>query len=163
VRIFQDDYLLNRYVLRQLQREQGTAKVPKSDFEDAELTRLALYASMRIVERIDEFAAKEKRQVLYVLSYNSQTVRRRLTDGSRYDQPFVDFLNQRGLPYDDLLQAHAADYAKFAPGINAYLARYFIGHYNPLGNHFCAFAMKEKVVRMLQPPPPAYAPDARAL
>src|SRR5262249_2208542 len=33
VRIFQDDYLLDRYVLRELQREQGKAKVPKSDCE----------------------------------------------------------------------------------------------------------------------------------
>jgi hypothetical protein len=33
--------------------------------------------------------------------------------------------------------------------------RYFIGHYNPLGNCFCAFAIKGQFARMLQPPPPA--------
>lgn len=38
----------------------------------------------------------------------------------------------------------------------AALARYFIGHYNPLRNHFCAFAMKDQVVEMLDPKPAAY-------
>ena len=57
-RMFQDDYLLNRYVQRELQREQGKAKVPASNFDDKELTRLAVYASMRIVEKAEEFATK---------------------------------------------------------------------------------------------------------
>ena len=65
------------------------------------------------------------------------------------------------MPYVDLLKAHATDYAKFSPGIDAYLTRYFIGHYNPLGNPFCSFAIKQQVLRMLQPPPPAYAKNAR--
>jgi hypothetical protein len=63
---------------------------------------------MRIVEKVEEFAAKEKRQVLYVLSYSSYTIRRRLNDGHRFDQTFVDFFNRRNLPYVDLLKAHAA-------------------------------------------------------
>jgi hypothetical protein len=159
-RMFADDYLFNRYVAREQRRQQGAKDVPASNFDDRELTRVALYASMRIVDRIEEFAAREKRTVLYVLSYNPQTVRRRLKDGSRFDQAFVDFLDQRHLPYVDLLKAHAADHAKMAPDIEAYVKRYFIGHYSPLGNHFCAFAMKDRVVRMLQPPPPAYAPHA---
>jgi hypothetical protein len=157
VAIFQDHYMLNRYVLRELDRERKVAGTPASDFDDRELTRQALYASMRIVDKVEEFAAREKKKVLYVLSYNPETVRRRLKGSSRFDQAFVDFLDQRRLPYVDLLEAHATDYAKFAPDINGYVSRYFIGHYNPLGNHFCAFAIKDKLVRMLHPPPPAYA------
>jgi len=148
-------------VERARRREQKAADVPATDFDDAELTRRAIYASMKIVEKVEEFAAREKRRVLYVLSYNPQTVRRQLQGKPRFDQAFVDFLDKRKLPYVDLLKAHAADYGKFAPNIDAYVTRYYIGHYNPLGNHFCAFALKDKFVRMLQPPPPAYAPDAR--
>ena len=159
--MFADDYFLNRQVLRELSREKGLADVPASLFEDQEMTRCALQASMRIVEKVEDFAAKHKRQVLYVLSYNPGTVRRRLEDGSRFDQFFVDFLDQRQLPYVDLLKVHEADYKKFAPGIDAYVRRYFIGHYDPLGNHFCAFAIKDRIARMLQPPPAAYAPNAR--
>ena len=54
---------------------------------------------------------------------------------------------------------HAADFAKFRVGIDEYLARYFIGHYNPLGNFFCAFAMKDALIKMLAPAPPAYRHD----
>jgi hypothetical protein len=161
-RRFKDDYLLERNAARALRREQKAADVPATDFDDAELTRRALYASMRVVEKVEEFAAREKRRVLYVLSYNPQTVRRQLQGKPRFDQALVDFLEKRKLPYVDLLKAHAADYARFAPKIDAYVDRYYIGHYNPLGNHFCAFAMKDQVARMLQPPPPAYAPGARA-
>jgi hypothetical protein len=116
---------------------------------------------MRVVEKAEEFAAREKRRVLYVLSYNPQTVRRQLQGKPRFDQAFVDFLEKRKLPHVDLLKAHAADCARFAPKVDAYVDRYYIGHYNPLGNHFCAFAMRDRVAKMLQPPPPAYAPGAR--
>ena len=159
--MFKDDYLLERYVVREQRRQQKEPRVPVNDFEDEELTRRALYASMRIVEKVEEFAAKEKRVVLYVLSYNPNTIRRRLNDGHRFDQSFVDYFDRRQLPYVDLLKAHADHYAKFAPGIEAYVKRYFIGHYNPLGNHFCAFALKDKLTNMLKPPPPAYR-SARA-
>ena len=36
------------------------------------------------------------------------------------------------------LRTNAADYARFAPGTDAYLARYSIDHYNPRGDHFNA-------------------------
>ena len=37
-----------------------------------------------------------------------------------------------------------------------YLAQYFIGHYNPRGNHFCAFALKDRLVQLLDPKPVPY-------
>ena len=55
------------------------------------------------------------------------------------------------------LQAHADDAGRFKGTPDEALARYFIGHYNPLGNHFCAFAMKDRLVEMLDPKPAAYA------
>src|SRR5262249_55025436 len=123
-RMLKDDYLLERYVLREQRREQKDPGTPARDYEDEELTRRALYASMRIVEKVEEFAAKEKRVVLYVLSYSAYTIRRRLGDGGRFDQSFVDFFDRRQLPYVDLLKAHVDDYTKFAPGVDAYLKRY---------------------------------------
>jgi hypothetical protein len=155
-RMFKDDYLLERYVQREKRREQKDPQAPANDYEDEELTRHALFASMRIVEKVEEFAANKKRVVLYVLSYSSYTIRRWLNDGHRFDQSFVNFFNQRQLPCVDLLKAHIDDYAKFAPGVDAYLKQYFIGHYNPLGNHFCAFALKDKLLGTLKPTPPAY-------
>ncbi len=43
--------------------------------------------------------------------------------------------------------------------VSEYLKRYFIGgsgHYNPLGNHFFAFAMKNQLVHWLDPKPATY-------
>ena len=97
-------------------------------------------------------------RVLYVLSFGDARIRRFVTTGKRFDQPLVDYLNASGLPYVDLLTAHVDELAKTDGDLKAYLARYFIGHYNPLGNFFCAMAMKDRLVKMLDPPPPAYAP-----
>src|SRR5262249_17881273 len=54
LRMFKDDYLLERYVLREQRRQQKGTKAPARDYEDEELTRLALYASMRIVDKLEE-------------------------------------------------------------------------------------------------------------
>jgi hypothetical protein len=59
----------------------------------------------------------------------------------------------------DLFDAHVADAAQFQGMLEEALSRYFVGrngHYNPLGNHFCAFAMKDALVKLLDPKPPAY-------
>ena len=158
--MFHDNYVLNRYVDRQLQRESEEKDTPSCDLDDSEYTRMALDASMWIVERAEEFATTEKRTILYVLSYAPDTVRRRIERGSRFDETFVDFLERRPLPYVDLLEAHAADYDSFGLDVDTYLKRYFIGHYNPLGNFFCASTVKNQVVRILDPPPPTYSPGA---
>jgi hypothetical protein len=42
----------------------------------------------------------------------------------------------------------------------AYVDRYYIGHYNPQGNHFFAFAIKDRVRDWLEPKPPAYRSEA---
>jgi hypothetical protein len=45
-----------------------------------------------------------------------------------------------------------------------YQKQYFIGHYNPRGNHFFAYAIKDKVVEWLNPKPITYTnPDAATL
>jgi hypothetical protein len=56
------------------------------------------------------------------------------------------------------LSAHQADFEQFALDVPAYVKRYYIGHYSPAGNFFQAFAMKDKLVEMLDPKPPAYSP-----
>jgi hypothetical protein len=56
-----------------------------------------------------------------------------------------------------MLEAHAADYAKFRIGVKDYLTRYYVGHYNPQGNLFCALAIRPKLVAMLDPKPAPYS------
>ena len=40
--------------------------------------------------------------------------------------------------------------------LDEYLSRYYVGHYNPLGNVFQAFAIKDALVEMLEPKPIPY-------
>lgn len=119
-------------------------------------TRAALFSTMRIVEKVEEFAARHQKKVLYVLSYTVAHAAAALAQGHRFDQEFVDFLERKRLPYVDDLDAHRADLANFKIGVAEYLKRYYIGHYNPLGNFFQAFAIKGKLTEMLEPRPLAY-------
>jgi len=166
--LFAQDYGINRIARREILRAQGMTP-PESEFYDPDYTRSALYATMRIIELVERFATQEKRQVLYVLSCGAKRIRRFVKEGKRFDSSLVEFVNQRGLKYVDLLQTHVNDLGKTE--LEAYLAHHFVvaykpgknaGHYTPLGNLFCAFALKDKLVQMLQPPPPAYAPSSDA-
>jgi len=123
---------------------------------DAIYTKAAIFASMRIVERVEEFAVTHGKKVLYVLSYGSPNISKKIREEYRFDQEFIDFLQRKRLPYVDLMEAHVAEFAQFKTSIEDYLKRYFIGHYNPLGNFFEAFAIKNKFVEMLEPKPMSY-------
>ena len=124
----------------------------------AVFSEAALFSTMYIVEKCEAFARERGKRIVYVLSYPAKPIARRLNEGTRWDQPFVDFLREKGLPFVDLMEAHVADYAQFSIPVQDYLKRYWVGHYNPLGNHFTAFAIKGKLVEMLDPKPPAYRP-----
>ncbi|MEI2724590.1 MAG: hypothetical protein V9H26_13940 [Verrucomicrobiota bacterium] len=111
----------------------------------------AYFASQRIVEKIEAFAKAQNKKVLFVLSYPPKSVTRFVTEGVRADQPFVDFLKQRGSPVVDLMQAHMDDFALIKGDLKAYLAKYWVGHYNPRGNFFCAYAMMQQTGRNVEP------------
>ena len=54
------------------------------------------------------------------------------------------------------MEEHNVDFAQHRLDIKDYLKKYFIGHYNPLGNFFCAYAIKDKLVEMTDPKPFPY-------
>jgi hypothetical protein len=127
-----------------------------SQTADALHHQSAYFASQRIVEKIKAFAKAQNKKLLFVLSYPAQSVLQYLKDGVRADQPFVDFMKQSGLPVVDLMKTHGDDFALFKGSIRDYLAKYWIGHYTPLGNHFCADAIRPQLVEMLDPKPLPY-------
>lgn len=155
-KLFKDDYVLDNRLRRQERKDAGEP-VPSTDYDDETLMRYGIYATTRIVDLVEKFAAEEDKRVLYVLSYGGYTIKQFIETERRFDRGLVNYLDQRKLPYVDLMQAHADDAARFRLDTNAYLSRFFVGHYNPLGNFFCAFAIKERFVKMLEPKPPAYS------
>jgi hypothetical protein len=116
----------------------------------------ALFATQRIVEKIEAYARANDKKILYVLSFPATSIARRIREGRRWDQPFVDFLKRNNLPFVDMMEAHLRDFVKYKIDIKDYLAQYYIGHYNPRGNLFCAFALKDALVQMLDPKPIPY-------
>jgi hypothetical protein len=118
--------------------------------------KAALFSTEKIVEKTEEFARSNNKKVLYVLSYSGRNVARYIDRGTRFDQEFVGFLDRKKLPYVDLLAEHARDFAEHRLDIDGYIKKYFIGHYNPLGNFFCAYALKNRLVEFLEPKPLPY-------
>lgn len=51
--------------------------------------------------------------------------------------------------YVDLLVTHVVDWKQFMVSMVDYLWWYFVGYYNLLGNHFCAFVMVDLLVCLL--------------
>ena len=126
-------------------------------------TQAALFSTQKIVDKIEAYAQANGKKVLYVLSFPPTTVARRIKEGTRWDQPFVDFLDRKNLPFVDMMDAHLKDFEQYKIEVKDYLAQYYIGHYNPRGNHFCAFALKDRLVQMLDPKPVPYRTDPAAL
>jgi hypothetical protein len=74
----------------------------------------------------------------------------------RYDQEVINFIKENNFNYFDMNEVHLEDYKKFNPSLDDYMKRYFIGHYNPSGNHFFAYALKDRIIEWLDPKPVTY-------
>jgi hypothetical protein len=116
----------------------------------------ALYASRRVMELVETYCRETDRKLLVVLSHGRRGMGETLSGVPRWDQTFLDFLKTRDYPWIDLRDAHAADFANFDIDVPAYIQRYYIGHYSPAGNFFCATALKDAVINWLDPRPLPY-------
>jgi hypothetical protein len=81
----------------------------------------------------------------------------------RYDQEIVDFLNEKKFNYIDMNLLHVEDFKSFNLSVNDYFKRYFISHYNPAGNHFFAYSIKDRIVEWLNPKPITYKDSSRKM
>ena len=150
--------------IRVLRDVAGTLDIP-GDFTTPEATSLtasellencALRSTFFVLKKAQEFATSEGRQLMILLSYSSDQVTNAIRGDTRFDQELVRFLKDNKIAYVDSLQKHVEDYASFGCSPQEYVDRYYIGHYNPRGNHFFAFAIKDEIVDWLEPKPPAY-------
>jgi hypothetical protein len=123
-----------------------------------EHSRKALRSTEFLVEQLIGYAAENGKKILFVLSYTDGYILDRINGDARWDESFVAFLEQTGVPVADMSQAHLTDYREsYSCSPEDYLGRFFIGHYNPVGNHFMAMAIRDQVASLLDPRPPAYA------
>ena len=80
--------------------------------------------------------------------------------GTRYDQEIVDYLVQEKFDYFDMNEVQLQDFRKYSVPWNEYKEMFIItplGGYNPHGNHFFAYSIKNAVVKWLDPKPITYS------
>ena len=116
----------------------------------------AMKVSMYCIKKTREFCAKENKKLMVLLTYGASQIVAVHNGKPRYNQEFIDFLKKENIPFIDFVDVHLKDFKSFGISIEEYMKRYFVGHYSPVGNHFCAFSIKDTLVDWLEPKPPAY-------
>jgi len=120
------------------------------------LKRYSLLATRFILEKAREFCRQNNKKLLVLLLDPYGAMAEMHNGGTRYDQEIADYLIKEKFNYFDMNEVHLRDYKNYNMPFDAYMKVYFIGHYNPRGNHFFAYSLKEKVVAWLEPKPITY-------
>ncbi|MDX2035922.1 MAG: hypothetical protein SFX72_04670 [Isosphaeraceae bacterium] len=135
------------------------------------LHALGVEVGMRVIDRVHAFARERKKRLLVLLSYPQGSVWHACQGTPEFNSSdnvdwhparFKEFLKQRGIPFVDTIQAHVDEFRGFKISAKEYVDRYYIGHYNPRGNHFFAYAVKDAIRRFLDPEPAPYRTGAEA-
>ena len=127
------------------------------------LDKYGLAATRYILAKAVDFVRRNDKKLLVVLFDPGRVMPQLIQGQARYDQEIVDFLRERDFNYFDMNVVHAEDFKCFRLSYKEYRRRYFIGHYNPSGNHFFAFAIKDTIVSWLDPKPITYRPTDESL
>lgn len=125
-----------------------------------------LISTEYILDKLVPWIQHQKKKLIVSLAYSEGEIINFLKGGERFDKTFIDYLEQKNITMFDGLQKHKEDFADFGTTPEKYIDRYFIkpaaaavfGHYNPVGNLFFALALKNDLVNLLNPKPPAYQP-----
>jgi len=117
---------------------------------------LAQKASLHTVDLHRKYCEEDNKKLLVCTSYTSGEVEKACSGEARNNDILFDGLQSCGLPFVDGLEIHKEDYKNFSCNPADYASRFYVGHYAPQGNFFYADALKNTVVDVLDPKPPAY-------
>ncbi len=120
------------------------------------LDRYSLEATRFVLGKAHEFARQNRKKLLIVLFDPYRVMKDMRESGTRYDQPVVDYLKRERFDYFDMNEFQLRDFALYRIPFDEYMKLYFIGHYNPRGNHFFAYSIKDRIVAWLDPKPVPY-------
>ena len=140
-------------------------ELPEIDFTDTEKmqqtaaalkNKYSFEATKYILRKTKEFCVLNGKDLL-VIHFDPYGVFRPMVCGeARYDQEVIDFIVQNEFRFFDMNEVHLKDFKKFNLSLDEYMDRYFIGHYNPSGNHFFAYSLKDTIIDWLDPKPITY-------
>jgi hypothetical protein len=128
------------------------------------LDQYSLRATKFILGKARQFAGRAGRKLLVCLFDPYRAMLEMQKSGTRYDREVVDYLVAEKFKYFDMNEVHLQDFKKYNLSFQDYMKVYFIGHYNPRGNHFFAYSIKDTVRRWLDPAPVPYrsmSPDSQ--
>jgi hypothetical protein len=127
------------------------------------LNRYGQRATIFILDKVRAFTQGAGKALLVVLNYTARTDQFRGSavtwDGMRRDQEILDHLSAGNVPLFDMNAVHQREYEQAGGSYHEYLSRYMVGedgHYNPRGNHFFAYAIKDTLAGLLDPKPLPY-------
>jgi hypothetical protein len=155
------EYAVDEARLKQAAEAMGVsfdASTPAKRADSAQRLHLryGMRSSQYVVNQAQAYCDSNGKRLLMMLSCFSPDIGNVLAGNERQDAWFVEWLDSRDTPYIDMLPKHIEDYKAFDLSPEEYCDRYFIGHYNPAGNHFFAFAIKDDLVAWLEPKPFTY-------
>lgn len=152
--------LLSKYLKCSVDLDSGSLRSSVAELLD----KYSFEATKYILARAKEFVRAHDKKLM-VIVFDPSRVTRPLLQGEsrRYDQEIVDFLNESDVNYIDMNLVHVEDFKSFNLSVNDYFKRYFIGHYNPAGNHFFAYSIKDRIVKWLDPKPITYEASAQRM
>jgi hypothetical protein len=120
------------------------------------LDRYSFRATKYVLDKAREFTSQHEKKLMVVLFDPYRAMAEMTQSGKRYDQEIVDYLVAEKFNFFDMNEVHLRDYQRHKISFSYYMKQYFIGHYNPRGNHFFAFSIKDKIVGWLDPKPITY-------
>jgi hypothetical protein len=120
------------------------------------LDRYSLAATKLILEKAREFTRQDGKKLLICLFDPYRAMSEMHKSGTRYDQAIKDFLVREKFDHFDMNEVHLQDLKEYNLSYDDYMKVYFIGHYNPRGNHFFAYSIKDTVRQWLNPAPITY-------
>jgi len=127
------------------------------------LDKYSFAATKYILDKARQFTLAHDKKLMVIIFDPYRVTRPLLSGGTRYDQEIVEFLEANDFNYIDMNLEHVEDFKSFNLSVNDYFKRYFIGHYNPAGNHFFAYAIKDRIVNWLDPKPITYEESPRRM
>ena len=127
------------------------------------LDSYAFAATKYILNKAQDFASANGKKLMVIIFDPYRVTKTLLKGGGRYDQEIVDFLKAKKINHIDMNLMHVQDFKSFSLSVDDYFKRYFIGHYSPAGNHFFAYAIKDRIVEWLNPKPVPYEPSQRRM
>ena len=172
-----DDLILQLYVAHKVDPESldltalnslaeilGVGRLDLSSAENLEKTTNGLrnaygFAATKLIVRMASDYCRQRNKKLMICLLCPTVARQLLNNQPRYDQEIVDYLESAAETVFDMNVAHQEDYKDFSLPVEDYMGRYFIGHYSPIGNHFFAFSIKNRIVDWLDPKPVTYADE----